>query len=360
MLLAPLVCTHTDGIQYLAAQTPGISTAMTTLGRPGHVASPTSRLAPLAALRHQRQQSMARVTRASAESKETYADDFAEEEIGDRAFRQTAVKGEDDFFTAFKKFDVNGMGREFNKAVDYFAVGGRREKRWRKDFRPEELRGVAAGPSATSQLSWGGAKTLAMYDEMAEQFEEARAKRAALRLENQPLGSAATAVLGESGKADADLDSELADACAIAEVPTGDECEIGTPVELAELIRGKYGRYFDIDVKKSRDALNEGVIILYVYAVYLGYRSFPYTEEQWLQKLNNIVILLNDLEQGWYVKKFLLSKAQASSTILGPRMSKPTSDKALTFRLSESPTWEEPRNSDIYDSWLMLQGIYPG
>jgi len=271
-----------------------------------------------------------------------------------------AESGEKDLFSALKTLNFNSLGTELNKALDYYAMGGRRKKRWTKDFRPESQRGIAAGPSATSKLSWGGAKSTQEYQEMAEQFEDESSKRAAIRLENQPLGSAASALYGEAVKASAELDDEVYDRCLVADVPmAGDEaCNIDGPVELAELIRGKYGRYYDVDVKKSRDALNEGVIILFVYSAFLGRKDFPYTEEQWLKKLNNIVILLSDLNQAWYVKKYLLSQAVGSTTILGPRMSRPTNDKALTFRISESPTWENPRDTDIFDSWQMLQGTY--
>eukprot|EP00747_Dinoflagellata_sp_TGD_P217390 gnl/TRDRNA2_/TRDRNA2_89798_c0_seq1.p1 gnl/TRDRNA2_/TRDRNA2_89798_c0~~gnl/TRDRNA2_/TRDRNA2_89798_c0_seq1.p1 ORF type:complete len:237 (+),score=37.20 gnl/TRDRNA2_/TRDRNA2_89798_c0_seq1:101-811(+) len=226
-----------------------------------------------------------------------------------------------------------------------------------RDFRPAELQGIAAGPCEESQLSWGGATTLAMYDEMAKQFEIDSSQRAAERLENEPLGSAATAVYGESTKANPDLDSEVYDSCRLADVPVGDECNIEGPVELAELIRGKWGRYYDITVKKSKDKVNEGEVLLFVYSAYLGRKDFPYTEEQWLQKLNNIVILLSDLNQAWYIKKYLLTPREGSFTILGARMSVPTTDKALTFRLSESPTWDGSRDPKIYDEWVMMQSL---
>eukprot|EP00746_Dinoflagellata_sp_MGD_P033221 gnl/MRDRNA2_/MRDRNA2_179239_c0_seq1.p1 gnl/MRDRNA2_/MRDRNA2_179239_c0~~gnl/MRDRNA2_/MRDRNA2_179239_c0_seq1.p1 ORF type:complete len:408 (+),score=66.60 gnl/MRDRNA2_/MRDRNA2_179239_c0_seq1:46-1269(+) len=256
----------------------------------------------------------------------------------------------------FFGFNFNEFGNELNKAVDYFADGGRRKKRWTKDFRPESERGIAAGPSETSQLSWGGAKSRAAYAEMCEQFDMESSQRAASRLENQPMGSAGSAILGESSKASSDVDSDVYENALLAEVPLEeDEVNIDSPVELAELIRGKYGRYYDVMVRKSKDALNEGTVILFIYSAFLGSPSFPYTEEQWLKKLNNIVILLSDLDQAWYVKKYLLSKAQGSATILGARMSRPTTDKALTFRLSDSPTWKEPEGTNIFDTWLMMQ-----
>merc|ERR1719387_3320258 len=120
-----------------------------------------------------------------------------------------------------------------NKAVDYFADGGRRKDRWTTDFRPESERGKGAGPSETSQLSWGGAKNSEMYDQMAEDFERQMRTLSASRLEDQPLGSAASALVGESAKANPDLDSEVYDAARLAEVPVGDECKIDGPVELA-------------------------------------------------------------------------------------------------------------------------------
>jgi hypothetical protein len=249
--------------------------------------------------------------------------------------------------------EKGGFFSGFGSMLDEFGGAGRRYDKWKKDFRPDDEKGKAARPSETSQLSWGGAKTVEMYKEMADQFEKERTQNAADTLADQPLGSAAVSIVGESAKGD---DSEAYEVCQLAdqsEVPDADStlCQIDGPVELAELVRRKYGRYNDISVAKATNSQNE--VVLSVYASFLGQSSFPFTEEQWLQKLNNIHILLQDLNQEWYVKKFLLTKAMA----VGGRWKGPTDYHAITLRLSDSPTWNEARDSDIFDGWMFLKSM---
>lgn len=374
VLLSQLACTY--GMNYLRVQMPIISMAFApsvaaSLRQPGP--SITHRRSPSEGQAHAAQHggaslrkvvALIRGIRSSAEPKEVVFDAeaalFGAKKKDGRKEKETSFDSEASSSlpsSAKENKDKGGLFGGLSGAVEYFVNGGRRRERWTKDFRPESERGKAAGPGPQSQLSWGGAESVEMYEEMAEQFQRDLKLGAASRLESQPLGSAATAIFGEAAKAGSKLDAEVYDESRLAEAPMDEEFNIEGSVELAELIRGKYGRYYDIDVKKSRDKLNEGKVILYVYNAFLGRRNFPYTEEQWLQKLNNIVILLTDLNQAWYIKKFLVSKREGSATILGARLSIPTNDKALTYRLNDSPTWEDPRDTDIFDSWVLMQSL---
>eukprot|EP00747_Dinoflagellata_sp_TGD_P187189 gnl/TRDRNA2_/TRDRNA2_44721_c0_seq1.p1 gnl/TRDRNA2_/TRDRNA2_44721_c0~~gnl/TRDRNA2_/TRDRNA2_44721_c0_seq1.p1 ORF type:complete len:307 (+),score=50.06 gnl/TRDRNA2_/TRDRNA2_44721_c0_seq1:23-922(+) len=229
-----------------------------------------------------------------------------------------------------------------------FAVG-RKAKRWQPDRRPEHMRGKSAGPGPDSKLSWGGAENTAMYEDMAERMV-AESKATGKKKTNElPLGSAATALTGESGKADSQMDGQIQKEMIQALKPEEESARyFEDAVELAELIQGKYGRYYDAAIMR-----NAGQVAFNLYGAYLGQRTFPYTEEQYLQKLTNIVILLNDVDQAWYVKKFLLSP-------IAPRNglpSTPRSDTAVTLRLNLSPTWNDKEDPETVETWFMMQSL---
>jgi hypothetical protein len=185
---------------------------------------------------------------------------------------------------------------------------------------------------------------------MAEQQLKLTIDEGKARMKNQPLGSASVAVFGEACKTDDDADMEdgLMEACRLAQVPEGVARTIESSVELAEMVHGKYGHYHDVAILR-----NVGQVGFNIYGPWLGQRSFPYTEEQYLQKLESITSLLNDLDQAWYVKNFLLSPKKPRNML----PSTPRSDTAITVRLNLSPTWKE-ENSEIFDAWLKLRGMH--
>lgn len=158
---------------------------------------------------------------------------------------------------------------------------------------------------------------------------------------------------------------------------------IADAVELAELVRAKYGKYHDIAILR-----NTGQIAFNIYGPHLSQRAFPYTEEQYMQKLSTIVLMLNDFDQAWYVKQVgggygrrnhsggtthlkNLKASHASSahqmlnalTSLSPQFllspivprnglpSTPRFDTAVTLRLNLSPTWKNVPKS-IVDGWF--------
>ena len=84
-----------------------------------------------------------------------------------------------------------------------------------------------------------------------------------------------------------------------------------------------------------------------LYGPHLWQRAFPYTEKQYIQKLSTIVLMLNDFDQAWYVKQFLLSPIVPRNGL----PSTPRFDTAVTLRLNLSPTWKNVPK-EIVDGWF--------
>ena len=79
--------------------------------------------------------------------------------------------------------------------------------------------------------------------------------------------------------------SDLLAASEGAPAPAVDASEPLSGLELAQICFRKYGKYHDLAIKHAR--LNEGVarwVALNVYVGHLGQRSFPYTEQEYLEK----------------------------------------------------------------------------
>lgn len=206
------------------------------------------------------------------------------------------------------------------------------------------MKGTRAGPSKDSPLSWGGAKSIEVYEAMTEQMEndmEGVGK-------NAPLGSAAVTMYGEATKLDSDEIERELDGMRDQQAPAlGSESRnILDEVELAELVRAKYGKYHDVAILK-----NTGQIAFNLYGPHLSQRAFPYTEEQFLSKLKTIVLMLNDFDQAWYVKQFLLSPIVPRNGL----PSTPRFDTAVTLRLNLSPTWKNVDKESV-DGWFALPG----
>jgi len=100
---------------------------------------------------------------------------------------------------------------------------------------------------------------------------------------------------------------------------------------------------------------NTGQTAFNIYAPHLSQGSFPYTEGQYLEKLNIIVAMLNDFDQAWYVKQFLLSPIVPRNGL----PSTPRFDTAVTLRLNLSPTWKDV-DQKIVEEWFSLPGIQSG
>ena len=242
------------------------------------------------------------------------------------------------FFSKVKK-----LQKAFDDEVwDLFQ--GAKERKWSPDRRPEGSKGERAGPGPDTVLSWGGAQSIETYERMVEKMED--------DMEGvnpqTPLGSASVTMYGEGGKLDSDeMEAEL-DAFRDQQAPAlgSDSRNIADAVELAELVRAKYGKYHDVAILR-----NTGQIAMNLYGPHLSQRAFPYTEEQYMQKLSTIVLMLNDFDQAWYVKQFLLSPIVPRNGL----PSTPRFDTAVTLRLNLSPTWKNVPK-EIVDGWFAFGG----
>jgi hypothetical protein len=337
-----------------------------TLEKPGHISMPRPGLAPLAigALSRQPLISGTRRTMASAGKDPSPEDDIVAQlermyypdsrAASTQPVKEDTQEEEKDekkndgvfgvFGRKFKKFSA-----DFGDEMYEFAIGGK-EKRWSPDRRPEDQQGVRAGPGPNSQLAWGTPEAKAKYELMMREQKAALYDEdvVADRIQDQPLGAAAVSMVGESAKGTRKDAKQIEEAMALAHVPAGDAAVISGPIELAELIHGKYGCYHDASILR-----NVGQIAFNIYGPSLGQANFPYTESQYLEKLEGVTDLLKDLEQSWYVKSFLLSPIKPRNGL----PSRPQPDTAVTTRLNLSPTWDDVRNQDVYDAWLALNKI---
>lgn len=73
---------------------------------------------------------------------------------------------------------------------------------------------------------------------------------------------------------------------------------------LADLIYAKYGKKHDVSFVR-RDIPGKTLVSLNIYHAYLGQRSFPMTEESWLEKLDGIALYLEAWNQADAVISFL-------------------------------------------------------
>lgn len=245
----------------------------------------------------------------------------------------------DDVFDSIKKAQ-----KAFDDEVwDLFQ--GAKERKWSPDRRPENMKGTRAGPSAESQLTWGGAQSLEMYSRMIEESENDVQTFSG----TSALGSAAVTMYGEAGKLSSEeMEEELRQFRSFqAPVLGSPSRQISSAVELAELVRAKYGKYHDVAILR-----NTGQTAFNIYGPHLSQSSFPYTESQYLEKLNIIVAMLDDFDQAWYVKEFLLAPIVPRNGL----PSTPRFDTAVTLRLNLSPTWRDVDKNKI-EEWFSMPGI---
>ena len=97
---------------------------------------------------------------------------------------------------------------------------------------------------------------------------------------------------------------------------------------------------------------NMGQIGFNIYGPSLGdVRGFGYTESQYISKLDTVCAMLNDFDQAWYLREFLLEP-------IYPRRglpSTPRADTAVTLRINTSPTWQYV-DPDLVDEWFKVFG----
>lgn len=216
---------------------------------------------------------------------------------------------------------------------------GRKERIWSPDRRPKDMQNRAFD-FASSSLSWG-CNGQTMTDEVAATL------RAVVETPAESTSSGSDAALLCDGRGG--LTGELAGMAATAEqVPTSALARETCGRELAELCFAKYGRYHDMTILRNK-VVGSWQVAFNIYGPCLGQRSFSYTEEQYLQKLDTAALMLNSWDQAWYVKEFLTEPVRPRAGL----PSRPRPDSAVTLRLNNSPNWNDV-DPDEVDSWFSI------
>lgn len=137
-----------------------------------------------------------------------------------------------------------------------------------------------------------------------------------------------------------------------AQVPFNPEARETDGRELAELCFNKYGRYHDMTLLRNKIFDGQWQVAFNIYGPCLGQRSFSYTEQQYLNKLDTAALMLNSWDQAWYVKQFLTEPITPRAGL----PSRPRPDSAVTLRLNNSPSWREVDQADV-EEWFKITGL---
>ena len=115
--------------------------------------------------------------------------------------------------------------------------------------------------------------------------------------------------------------------------------------ELALLCHAKYGKYHDMAVKHVR--MGEGMkrwVSLNLYVGHLGQRSYPATEEIYLQQLDAIAYMITSWGQADYTRAFFREPPIARRGL----PSKPRVDTCVTLQFNRSPTWDDELGDEFF------------
>ena len=115
--------------------------------------------------------------------------------------------------------------------------------------------------------------------------------------------------------------------------------------ELALLCHAKYGKYHDMAVKHVR--IGEGMkrwVSLNLYVGHLGQRSYPATEEIYLQQLDAIAYMITSWGQADYARAFFREPPIARRGL----PSKPRVDTCVTLQFNRSPTWDDELGDEFF------------
>ena len=115
--------------------------------------------------------------------------------------------------------------------------------------------------------------------------------------------------------------------------------------ELALLCYAKYGKYHDMAVKHVR--MGEDMdrwVSLNLYVGHLGQRSYPATEETYLQQMDAIAYMITSWGQADYARAFFREPPIARRGL----PSKPRVDTCVTLQFNRSPTWDDAMGDEFF------------
>lgn len=105
-------------------------------------------------------------------------------------------------------------------------------------------------------------------------------------------------------------------------------------------------RYHDMSIKHV--TMNKGKtarwVALNIYVGHLGQRTFPYDEEEYIEKLDSIATMLNAWSQVDYVKAFFKEPPIPRRGL----PSRPRVDTAVSLRLNKSATWDDDLADEFF------------
>jgi len=130
-------------------------------------------------------------------------------------------------------------------------------------------------------------------------------------------------------------------------LPFGQQEDL-TGMELAEMCVAKYGVAYDMAMKCDKLQLvsDQKLVSLNLYYAYYGQLNpeFPYTDEEYLSRLDALASLINQWNQQEFVRDFFREKPTAYRGL----PSRPRWDTAVSIRLSRSPTWNPALSDDFF------------
>mmetsp|Transcript_41257 Transcript_41257/g.162697 ORF Transcript_41257/g.162697 Transcript_41257/m.162697 type:complete len:241 (-) Transcript_41257:46-768(-) len=154
-----------------------------------------------------------------------------------------------------------------------------------------------------SSLSWGAEQDVLSSYALTEEFLTSLG----CAEEERKTAKATTGALTETtAKPDSSLGVAIQRMADWADVPKDEDLRLVDGRTLAELCFSKYGKYHDMDILQSQPFGSEHRQVAFnIYHPALGESIFPYSEEEYLKKLNIVSSLLNSVDQAWFVRKFL-------------------------------------------------------
>lgn len=209
---------------------------------------------------------------------------------------------------------------------------------WKTESDAQNYRGEAGA---------AGGGLLAELKEASAAIAEEEAAAAALQ-PAEVAGGAWTGEVGEVGEP-AEDDFATAFAARLQEVGTSDvvaeaeaeeeDADPLTGVELAEICHAKYGKFHDMAIKHvtiNKSGMRRWVA-LNIYVGSLGQRSFPYSKEEYLEKLDAVAALLTAWNCCAYVRAFFEEPPIPRRGL----PSYPRVDTAVSLRLNQCPLWDD-------------------
>ena len=219
----------------------------------------------------------------------------------------------------------------YYKEIRFESWAPRSSRAWRlRDMTSEiQVKGAEPGRAQKSYIGLGGEADLAAELARLDALEKEEETATVLTAER------------DSGRP-ADLDvlfynvDERSQAC--VDRTRDREFDMDSPLsgeELADLCYSKYGKFHDMALKRD-DFLGRKVSIN-LYVGFLGQRAFPYSEADYLDKLDIIAQAINTWDQPAYVRAFFQEKPIPRRGL----PSRPRMDTAVSIRLYKSTTWDD-------------------